>query len=131
MDHRRVSSLVEQGELPLMNPPTLLLLGFLLVLGCTGGSGTVQDLASHDSGQDHWAIASYYSREAAGSRQQAEDMTNRVAIYEQLFGPDSDWVAGTRLLVQFYEEEAREQERLADLHLELGRGRSPTQPTHK
>jgi len=133
MDPRHASSLVEQGELPLMNPPTLLLLllGFLLVSGCAGGSGTVQDLASHDPGQDHWAIASYYSREAAVSRQQAEEMTNRLAVYERLFGPDSDWVAGTRLLVQFYEEEAREQDRLADLHVELGRGRSPNQPTQK
>ena len=115
-----------------MNPPTLLLLlGFLVASGCTGGSGTVQDLVSHDPVQDHWAIASYYSREAAVSRQQAEEMTNRLAIYERLFGPESDWVAGTRLLVQFYEEEAREQERLADLHLELGRGRSPNQPAQK
>jgi hypothetical protein len=124
-------SLPEQGELPLMNLPTLLLLGILLVSGCTGGSRTVQDLTSHDPGQDHWAIASYYSREAAVSRQQAEDLTNRVAIYERLFGPESDWVAGTKLLVQFYEEEAREQERLADLHLELGRGRSPIQSAQK
>jgi len=128
-----MTSLVEQGKYPLMNPPTflLLLLGFLLASGCTGGSGTVQELASPDPGQDHWAIASYYSREAALSRQQAEEMTNRLAIYERLFGPESDWVAGTRLLVQFYEEEAREQERLADLHLELGRGRSPHQPAQK
>jgi len=88
----------------------------------------VQDLTSHDSGHDHhWAIVSYYSREAAVSPQQAEEMTSRVATYERLFGPDSDWVAGTGLLVQFYEEAAREQERLADLYLELGRGRSPHQ----
>jgi hypothetical protein len=123
---------VEQGELPLVNPPTLVIfLGFLLLSGCTGGSTAVLDLGSQDSEQDHWAIASYYSREAAKSRQQAEEMTNRVAIYERLFGPESDWVAGTRLLVQFYEEEAREQEHLADLHLELGRGRSPNRPTQK
>jgi hypothetical protein len=115
-----------------MNPPTLsILLGFLLLSGCTGGSTAVLELGSQDSEQDHWAIASYYSREAAVSRQQAEEMTNRVAIYERLFGPESDWVAGTRLLVQFYEEEAREQERLADLHLELGRGRSSNRPTQK
>jgi hypothetical protein len=123
---------VEQGEPPLVNLPTLVIfLGVLLLSGCTGGSTAVLDLGSQDSEQDHWAIASYYSREAALSRQQAEEMINRVAIYERLFGPESDWVAGTRLLVQFYEEEAREQERLADLHLELGKGRSPHQPTQK
>ena len=111
-----------------MNPPTfLLLLGVLLASGCTGGASTVQELTSHDATHDHWTIASYYSRQAAVSRQQAEDMTNRLAMYERLFGPESDWVAGTKLLVQFYEEEAREQERLADLHLELGRSRSPHQ----
>jgi len=59
------------------------------------------------------------------SRQQVEVLTERVTIYERLFGRESDWVSGTRLLVQFYEEAAREQDRLADLHLELGRGRSP------
>jgi hypothetical protein len=123
---------VEQGELPLVNPPTpVILIAFLLLSGCTGGSTAVLELGSQDSEQDHWAIASYYSREAAVSRQQAEEMANRVAVYERLFGPDSDWVAGTKLLVQFYEEEAREQERLADLHLELGKGRSPNQPAQK
>ena len=113
-----------------MMPPTFfILLTCLFVSGCAGGSRPVQDLTSYDAGQDHWAIASNYSREAAVSRQQAEEMSSRVATYERLFGPDSDWVAGTRLLVQFYEEEAREKERLADLHLELGRGRSPHQST--
>ena len=123
-------SLLEQGELPLMHRPALiLLLGVLLVSGCTGGSRTVQNLTSYDPSHDHWAIASYYSREAAMSRQQAEEMTSRVATYERLFGRESDWVTGTRLLEQFYEETAREQDRLADLHLELGRGRSLNQPT--
>ncbi|MGH7184261.1 MAG: hypothetical protein ACREJN_20125 [Nitrospiraceae bacterium] len=109
-------------------PVLALLRGVFLLSGCTGGSRNVQDLTSHDSGHHHhWAIVSYYSREAAMSRQQTEEMTSRVATYERLFGPDSDWVAGTRFLVEFYEEAAREQECLADLHLELGRGRSPHQ----
>ncbi|MFI5247942.1 MAG: hypothetical protein ACHQWV_05255 [Nitrospirales bacterium] len=116
----------EQGELPLMRPPVLILfLSFLFLSGCTRGPTAVLDPASHDPGQDHWAIASYYSREAALSRQQAEALTNRVAVYERLFGQESDWVTGTRLLVQYYEEAAHEQDRLADLHLELSRGRSP------
>ena len=126
----RVSSRVEQGEPPLINAPTLLiLLGGLLTLGCTSGATPILDPASRDPGQDHWAIASYYSRQAAMSRQQAEELSSQVVIYEQLFGRDSDWVSGTKFLVQFYEEEAREQDRLADLHLELGRGRSPNHST--
>ena len=129
MDSHR-SSQVEQGELPLTHPPVLvLLLGVLLMSGCTRAPTVILDPTSHDSGQDHWAIASYYSRQAAMSRQQAEEMTDRAVIYERLFGRESDWVTGTRLLEQFYEETAREQDRLADLHLELGRGRSPNQPT--
>lgn len=109
-----------------MQPPILiLLLGVLLVSGCTRGATAVLDPASRDPSQDHWAIASYYSRQAAVSRQQAEEMTHRAVVYEGLFGRESDWVTGTRLLAQFYEEAAREQDRLADLHLDLGRGRSP------
>jgi hypothetical protein len=109
-----------------MHPSALvLLLGCLLVSGCARGSTAVLDPASRDPGQDHWAIASYYSRQAALSRQEAEALTNRMVVYERLFGRESDWVTGTRFLVQYYEEAAREQDRLADLHLELGRSRSP------
>ncbi|HKO29754.1 MAG TPA: hypothetical protein VJU54_01330 [Nitrospiraceae bacterium] len=112
-----------------MHPPVLILLvGVLLMLGCTRGPTAVLDPASRDPDQDHWAIASYYTREAAASRQQAEEMTNQAMVYERLFGRESDWVSGAKLLVQFYEEAAREQDRLADLHLELARGRSSNQP---
>ena len=112
-----------------MYPPVLVfLLSLFFMSGCTQGSTAVPDLSSRYPGQDHHAIASYYSHQAAVSREQAEEMTDRVAIYELLFGRESDWVSGTRLLVQFYEEAAREQDRLADLHLRLGRDRSPSQP---
>jgi ubiquinone biosynthesis protein UbiJ len=77
-----------------------------------------------DPGDDHEKIASYYRHEAVTSRQQAEEMVKQAAIYEQLFGRESDWVSGTRLLVQFYEEVAREQDQLADLHLKLSKNRS-------
>jgi len=108
-----------------MHPLVLvLLLGVLLVSGCTRGPRAVLDPVSRDPGQDHWAIAAYYSRQAAESRQQAEALSGSIAAYERLFGPESDWVTGTRLLVQFYEDAAREQDRLAELHLELSRGHS-------
>ena len=113
-----------------MYPPVfVLLLSFLLVSGCARGPTALLDPTSRDPGQDHWAIAAYYSRQAAESRQQAEALTGSIVAYERLFGPESDWVTGTRLLVQFYEDAAREQERLADLHLELGGGHSSNQPT--
>ena len=108
-----------------MHPLVLvLLLGVLLVSGCTRGPRAVLDPVSRDPGQDHWAIASYYSHEAAMSRQQAEELTHRAMVYEGLFGRESEWVTSTRLLAQFYKESASEQDRLADLHLELRRGRS-------
>ena len=101
-------------------PPVLiLLLGFILVSGCS--SGTVLDLTSQDPDQDHGAIARYYIREAALSRQQVEELNDRTVLYEGLFGRESDWVVGTKLLVKFYQEMALEQDRLADLHLKLSR----------
>ena len=102
------------------HPPVLiLLLGFVLASGCS--SADVRDLVSRDPGQDHGAIASYYTREAALSRQQVEELTDRAVLYEGLFGPQSDWVTGTKFLVKFYQEMALEQDRLADLHLKLSR----------
>ena len=109
--------------------PIVLVLGFLLVSGCVRGPTALLDPASRDPGQDHWAIAAYYSRQAAESRQQAEALTGSIVAYAQLFGPESDWVTGTRLLAQFYGDTAREQDRLADLHLELGGGHSSNQST--
>jgi len=104
----------------LKHPPVLiLLLGFVLVSGCS--SAEVLDLVSRDPGQDHGAIASYYTREAALSRQQVEELTDRAVLYEGLFGQQSDWVTGTKLLVKFYQEMALEQDRLAELHLKLSR----------
>ena len=98
----------------------LLLLGVLLASGCTSRT-EVLDPISRDPGQDHGAIASYYTREAALSRQQVEELTDRAVLYEGLFGRESDWVAGTKLLVKFYQEMALEQDRLAELHLKLSR----------
>ena len=109
--------------------PLVLLLGCLLVSGCLRGPTAVLDPVSRDPGQDHWAIAAYYSRQAAESRQQAEALTSSMVAYERLFGPESDWVTGTRRLVQFYEDAAREQDRLVELHLELGGGHPSNQLT--
>jgi len=107
----------------------VVLLAIFFQPGCSGRSSALLDPTSRDPSQDHWAIAAYYSRQAAESRQQAEALNGSIVAYERLFGPESDWVTGTRLLVQFYEDTAREQDRLAELHLELGGGHSSTQTT--
>ncbi|HEU5407003.1 MAG TPA: hypothetical protein VFU48_04515, partial [Nitrospira sp.] len=56
--------------------------------------------------------------EAARLRQASEDLSVRVNVYERLFGPTSDWVAGTRLLAQSYEDAAQTYERKARQQLE-------------
>jgi hypothetical protein len=83
------------------------------------------DLLSQDPAQDQRKIASYYSREAAALRQKSADVTAQAAAYEQMFGHDSEWVQGALSLAQFYEEKAKEKDRLAHQHLGQIGGRSP------
>lgn len=101
-------------------------LALLLAVGafCTSGCMTVAakeelDLRAYDPVQDHRKIAAYYSREATKLRQTSEEMSVRIAVYERLFGPASDWVSGTRLLAQSYQDAAREHELRAQEHLDL------------
>lgn len=105
----------------------MLLLGILLGTACHRGPIiplAPLHTASYDPSQDHPKMASYYVHEAMLSHHMAEELANRVVVYERLFGRESDWVAGTKLLTQFYEEAAREQDRQATLHLELAGRRS-------
>ena len=98
----------------------------LLALGVSGMNGCLAsttkeelDLTTYDPSQDHRKIAAYYSREATKLRQTSEEMSVRIAVYERLFGPESDWVSGTRLLAQSYQDAAREHELKAREHLDL------------
>jgi hypothetical protein len=100
----------------------VLLLAIFLQPGCSGISTAPLDMTALDPGQDHRKIAAYYRQEAVVSRQQAEELTHRAMVYERLFGPESEWVTGTKLLAQFYEEAARDEEHLARRHLELLHG---------
>ena len=99
----------------------LILLWSLTLWSCVG-VGPPLDLSSMDPSQDQWRIAEYYSREAARHRQKARELYSRTLIYERLFGADSEWVAGTRLLAQSYEDAAIEHERSAHMNLELAGG---------
>jgi len=96
-------------------------LSSLMLWSCVG-VGPPLDLSSMDPSQDQWRIAEYYSREATRHRQKSQELYARVLIYERLFGADSEWVAGTRLLAQSYEDAAIEHERSAQMHLELAGG---------
>ena len=74
------------------------------------------DLESQVPSGDQRQIARYYSREAASFRQKAAELRHRADAYERLFGPDSEWVVGARLLAQYYEEEAKQKEQRALQH---------------
>jgi hypothetical protein len=94
----------------------LVLLGALSA-GCSKNQAV--SLNSLDADTAQWEIAMYYQREAAALKQRADEQAARMVVYEQLFGPKSDWVAGARKLREFYEESAREKEQLAELHRQL------------
>jgi hypothetical protein len=103
----------------------LIILCSFMVWGCAGFSPP-PDLLTMDPAQDQWRIAEYYSREAARLRQKSLDLYASAVLYERVFGADSDWVVGSRLLAQSYEEAAYEHERLAQKHLDLaGAHREP------
>jgi hypothetical protein len=85
-------------------------------LSCTPTPAPL-DLTSQDPSQDQRKIASFHSREALLFQLKAEELSQQAAAYERLFGPESEWVVGARLLVEFYRDAAKEQEYLASWHL--------------
>jgi hypothetical protein len=93
----------------------------VVTLSLSGCGSTVNDfdLTTTDPRKDQRKIAELHSQEASRLRQMAQDLSHRVQVYERLFGSSSDWVGGTRLLAQSYEEAATEQERLAERHRAL------------
>jgi hypothetical protein len=105
-----------------MQPALLvLLLAVFLQPGCSRISTVPLELTNLDQSQDQEKIAAYYRHEAAVARQQAEELHHRAMVYERLFGPESEWVSGTRLLVQFYEDAGHEAEQLAQRHLKIAK----------
>ena len=94
--------------------------------------GPILPLASADTAsredptQDHVKMASFYVRKAMRFRELAGEQANRALVYQRVFGADSDWVSSARILSQFYENAANEQEREANLQLELAGQRSET-----
>ena len=99
------------------------------MLGCWAGCASPDrefDLTSFNASSDQQLIAHYYQQEALRYRRQADELDVRAEMYERMFGPQSDWVSGTRLLAQSYRLAADDRERLANEHLDSGRnaGRS-------
>jgi hypothetical protein len=87
------------------------------------------DLSSFSTSNDQRLIAGYYQQEALRYRRQAEELDARADMYARMFGPESDWVSGTRLLAQSYRLAADDRERLASEHLDAGRGANASAPS--
>lgn len=68
-------------------------LGLLLIFMVTSCGTRMHELnlSSYDLAQDQRKIAEYYTQEAAWLREKSEAMSMRAAIYELLFGRNSDW----------------------------------------
>jgi len=97
----------------------LSVVGMVFMSGCTTTTAKEElELSTSNPAQDHRKIATYYRHEAARLRQASEDLSVRINVYVRLFGPTSDWVMGTRLLAQSYEDVAQEYERKAREHVE-------------
>ena len=117
------AGLQRNGELDMRDRPCNTYLISLVAaacaaLGCTSVTAPL-NLSSADPTFNQRKIAEFHSREAASFRLKAQDLSERILVYTILFGPDSDWVRGTRLLEQYYLDSAEEQERLAGRHLDL------------
>ena len=87
-----------------------------VALSCTRPAPPL-DLLSWDPEDDQRKIASYYAKEASALRQKAALISEQADTYALLFGLDSEWATSARLLAEFYQRKADEQERLASQHL--------------
>ena len=95
----------------------LILLGSLAAAGCAQPVQTV-DTASFGPSQDQQAIVGYYRTEAMVLKEKAAAIAESAVRYEQLFGPESDWVSGARQLSQYYAVAAQDLEHRADAYAE-------------
>jgi len=98
----------------------ILLIGLLTCVGCQRPHPPL-DLNSFDPSRDQLLIADQYLRQAALMRKKAEDLRIKAERYAQLFGPESEWATSAKLLENFYEQEAKNRERIALLHAEIAK----------
>ncbi len=87
-------------------------------LGCITTSAPL-NLTSLEPTADQRKIADYYRQDAVFFRLKAREMAERIETYQALFGADSEWVTGARLLAQFYEHSAIDQDHQALMHLSI------------
>lgn len=89
-----------------------------LAFGCVNAARPL-DLTSLDPATDQRKIADYHRQDAVFFRLKARELAERMVAYHGLFGADSEWVNGARLLAQFYEDAAIDQDHQALMHLSI------------
>ena len=107
-------------RLPHVGRGALILLCSLAAAGCAQSVQTV-DTASFGPSQDQQAIVGYSRAEAIVLKEKAAAIAESAVRYEQLFGPESDWVSGARQLSQYYAVAAQDLERRAEAYVEAAR----------
>jgi hypothetical protein len=99
--------------------------GVLILLCSLAAAGCAQpvkiDTTSFGPSQDQMAIAGYYRDQAMVLREKAGAIAESAVRYEQLFGPQSDWVSGARQLSQYYAVAAQDLERRAEAYADAAR----------
>lgn len=88
------------------------------VVGCANVT-TPLDLTSLDPAADQRKIADYHRQDAVFFRLKARELAERIMVYQDLFGAESEWVNGARILEQFYETAAKDQDHQTILHLSI------------
>ena len=101
----------------------LILLYSLAAVGCA--QPVKVDTISFGPSQDQQTIAGYYRDEAMALKEKAALIAESAVRYEQLFGPQSDWVSGARQLSQYYAVAAQDLERRAQAYEESARTGKP------
>ncbi|MEK7350155.1 MAG: hypothetical protein AAB177_04735 [Nitrospirota bacterium] len=104
--------------------------GVLILLCSLAASGCSQpvekvDTISFGPSQDQQTIAGYYRDEAMVLKEKAAAIAESAVRYEQLFGPQSDWVSGARQLSQYYAVAAQDLERRAQAYEDAARTGKP------
>jgi hypothetical protein len=100
-------------QVQFLPPVPLLVVACAVVFQSCSANPTVLDFYTIQTPEERRAASEYFQNQAVRFRQQANEMAERAETYRQLFGEDSEWVNGTRLLSEYYEREAQERERRA------------------
>ena len=83
--------------------------------------GHMIDAIASEPRRGYGSGADRYQGQALDLREKAGTIAESAVRYEQLFGPQSDWVSGARKLSQYYATAAQDLERLAEAHAEVAR----------